>query len=96
MATDGHDLVAKVRHALRLDKLPATVRKGVVLVVGGIVFAAGVVMIVTPGPAFVFIPAGIIILGTEFKWAERVANRMMKWGHEMKEWWKRRRQRKTA
>jgi hypothetical protein len=28
-------------------------------------------MIVLPGPAFIFIPAGLAILATEFAWAER-------------------------
>ena len=32
---------------------------------------AGILMIVLPGPAFVFIPAGLAILATEFAWARR-------------------------
>ena len=33
------------------------------------VLLIGIVMIVTPGPAFVFIPVGLAILGIEFAWA---------------------------
>jgi tellurite resistance protein TerC len=44
-------------------------RRIAVSLVGGTVLLIGVVMIVTPGPAFVFIPAGLAILGIEFAWA---------------------------
>ncbi|QNN52503.1 PGPGW domain-containing protein [Nocardioides mesophilus] len=47
------------------------VTKTVVAVVGGLVTLAGVVMIVTPGPAFVLIPLGLAILATEFAFARR-------------------------
>jgi uncharacterized protein (TIGR02611 family) len=39
-------------------------------VAGVIVLLAGVVMLVTPGPAFVLIPIGLAILSLEFRWAE--------------------------
>lgn len=45
------------------------VRRIVVAVVGTTVLLLGIVMIVTPGPAFVLIPAGLAILGIEFAWA---------------------------
>jgi uncharacterized protein (TIGR02611 family) len=38
-------------------------------IVGGSVLVVGVCMIVLPGPAFVFIPVGLGILGLEFAWA---------------------------
>ena len=37
--------------------------------VGTTVLALGIVMIVVPGPAVVFIPVGLAILGLEFAWA---------------------------
>ena len=40
-----------------------------ITVIGVSVLAVGVVMIVTPGPALVFIPVGLAILGLEFAWA---------------------------
>jgi uncharacterized protein (TIGR02611 family) len=40
--------------------------------VGALVLAGGVVMLVTPGPAFVLIPVGLAMLALEFKWAERL------------------------
>jgi uncharacterized protein (TIGR02611 family) len=38
-------------------------------VAGGIVLLAGLVMLVTPGPAFVLIPIGLAMLSMEFAWA---------------------------
>jgi uncharacterized protein (TIGR02611 family) len=47
------------------------VRHVVVFIVGMTVLLLGVVMLVTPGPAVVVIPAGLAILGLEFRWARR-------------------------
>lgn len=33
--------------------------------------AVGVVMLVLPGPAIIFIPLGLAILATEFRWAKQ-------------------------
>jgi len=46
-------------------------RRAVVLIVGGSVALAGVVLIFTPGPALVVIPVGLSILAVEFAWARR-------------------------
>jgi uncharacterized protein (TIGR02611 family) len=46
-------------------------------VAGGLVLAAGVIMLVTPGPAFVLIPLGLAMLALEFKWAERLLERAL-------------------
>ena len=52
------------------------VRRVVVTVAGIAVLVVGVVMIVTPGPAFLVIPAGLAILGTEFSWARWQVERL--------------------
>ena len=44
-------------------------RRIVIAIVGFTVLLLGVVMIVTPGPAFLMIPGGLAILGLEFAWA---------------------------
>jgi uncharacterized protein (TIGR02611 family) len=41
-------------------------------VLGALVLLAGLVMLVTPGPAFVLIPIGLAMLSMEFVWAERL------------------------
>ncbi|MBN1378281.1 MAG: PGPGW domain-containing protein [Gammaproteobacteria bacterium] len=48
-----------------------TGRKFVVAIIGITVVLFGFVLIFTPGPAFVFIPLGLAILGLEFAWARR-------------------------
>jgi uncharacterized protein (TIGR02611 family) len=57
----------------RLHSHPALAitTKLVVTVVGTLVVLVGVVMLVTPGPAFVMIPLGLAILATEWEWARR-------------------------
>jgi uncharacterized protein (TIGR02611 family) len=50
-------------------------RRVVVAVIGGTVLLLGVIMVVTPGPAFIVIPAGLAILATEFVWARRLLKR---------------------
>jgi uncharacterized protein (TIGR02611 family) len=40
--------------------------------VGALILLAGLVMLVTPGPAFVLIPIGLAMLSMEFVWAERL------------------------
>ena len=51
-------------------------RRVVVLIVGSTVVLVGIVMIVTPGPAVVVIPAGLAILASEFMWARRLLHRV--------------------
>lgn len=51
-------------------------RRLVVAVIGGTVLIAGIVMIVTPGPAVVVIPLGLAILATEFIWARHLLHRV--------------------
>ena len=46
-----------------------------VLVVGLFLLAAGLVMMVTPGPGLLLIIAGLAVLATEFAWAERMLDR---------------------
>jgi uncharacterized protein (TIGR02611 family) len=61
------DLAAQgIRHARRL----------IVLVIGLTVLAIGIALIVLPGPAFIVIPIGLAILGTEFVWARRLLQRL--------------------
>lgn len=58
----------------RIEERPTlrrTYRVGVA-VLGGIVLAAGVIMIPYPGPGWLVVFAGLAILATEFHWARRV------------------------
>jgi uncharacterized protein (TIGR02611 family) len=44
-------------------------RRVAISVIGGTTLLVGIVMIVTPGPALLVIPAGLAILAVEFAWA---------------------------
>ena len=51
-------------------------RRVVVFVVGSTVLLIGLVLLVTPGPAFLVIPAGLGILAIEFAWARHWLHRV--------------------
>ena len=44
----------------------------IVIVIGFTVLAAGMAMIVLPGPAVLVVPLGLAILATEFIWARKL------------------------
>jgi uncharacterized protein (TIGR02611 family) len=46
-------------------------------VVGALVLLGGLIMLVTPGPAFVLIPIGLAMLSLEFVWAERLLEKSL-------------------
>lgn len=46
-------------------------RKIVIAIAGFAVLLAGIIMLVTPGPGWLGIIAGLVILSVEFEWAER-------------------------
>ncbi|MEY4174614.1 MAG: hypothetical protein RI900_1779 [Actinomycetota bacterium] len=49
-----------------------------VFIAGVVVVAAGVAMLVLPGPGLVVIILGLAILATEFAWAERALDKARK------------------
>jgi uncharacterized protein (TIGR02611 family) len=53
-------------------RVPKAIRKPLVFIVGFAVVAAGVLMLVLPGPGWVAIFLGFAILATEFAFAEKV------------------------
>ena len=67
-----------LRTRLGLDLLPKTLRRAVVGVIGGTIVLIGIALIVLPGPAFVVIPLGLVILGSEFAWARWLLRRAKK------------------
>ncbi len=93
---NAHRLLMKMRHWLRLDKFHPTVRKVIVGIVGGIFFVAGIVMLVTPGPAVVFIPLGLLLLASEFKWAERWMQKATTAINRGREKWRKRKRHRAA
>jgi len=51
----------------------------IISVLGGTFLLLGVVMIVLPGPAIVFIPAGLALLAVEYDFARNWLLRMRRW-----------------
>jgi uncharacterized protein (TIGR02611 family) len=54
-------------------------------VAGALVLLVGVIMLVTPGPAFVLIPVGLAMLALEFEWAERLLERALEQAEKARE-----------
>jgi uncharacterized protein (TIGR02611 family) len=46
-------------------------------IAGALVLLGGLVMLVTPGPAFVLIPIGLAMLSLEFVWAEQLLEKSL-------------------
>lgn len=61
----------RIHRVFHSNSVLSLTTKLVVAVIGTLVTAVGVVMLVTPGPAFVLIPLGLAILATEFEFARR-------------------------
>ena len=57
------------------DLLPKTLRRVVVGVIGGTIVLIGIALLMLPGPAFIVIPLGLLVLGSEFAWARRLSRR---------------------
>ena len=85
MPAEGHDrrhsFAARKRawqqrlnRKLGLDRAPV-IRKLVYSVVGVTVVLIGIAMLVLPGPAFIVIPTGLLILASEYAWARRIIRR---------------------
>lgn len=53
--------------------------RSVIVLVGGIILLAGIVMCVTPGPGALGILLGLAILSTEFAWAHNLLHRARVW-----------------
>ncbi len=59
-------------YAFQPENLGLRIAKRVlVATLGFSVLIVGIIMIITPGPAVVVIPAGLAILAVEFSWARR-------------------------
>jgi hypothetical protein len=60
-------------------------RRLLVALVGGAIVALGLLFIVTPGPAFLVIPAGLGVLALEFETPRRWRHQLAAWIREQRE-----------
>jgi uncharacterized protein (TIGR02611 family) len=81
-------------------KVPAAVRKPLVLIVGFAIIVTGIAMLALPGPGWAAIFLGFAVLATEFAFAERVRDwavvEAKKLGHKARLWWDKFRGRSSA
>ncbi|MBK9739802.1 MAG: PGPGW domain-containing protein [Actinobacteria bacterium] len=61
-------------------RLPHPLRWVGVAVAGGACVLAGLVLLVLPGPGIPLLIVGLVILATEFAWAESILRRVKKHG----------------
>jgi uncharacterized protein (TIGR02611 family) len=54
-------------------------RRVIVFFAGGVILTIGLAMLVLPGPAIVFVPLGLAILATEFRWARKWLSTARQW-----------------
>lgn len=54
------------------QRMPATIRKPIISIVGAIVIIIGIILLPLPGPGWAIIFLGFAILATEFSFAESV------------------------
>lgn len=47
-----------------------------IAIIGFTILLVGVILLVTPGPASIVIPAGLAVLATEFVWAENLLKKV--------------------
>ena len=92
----SHATLERLRVRLGLAKYPPIIRKLIVSLLGLTSVVVGVIMIFFPGPAFVFIPLGILLFACEFKWAQRQAFWLLDTGHKGRARWRLWRRRRAA
>ena len=60
-------------------------KRAVKIIVGFLLLLAGAIMLVTPGPGWAAIFAGLAILATEFRWAKRLLSRVKQEGFKLRD-----------
>ena len=69
---EPHRLIASMRERRERHRERSVVVRALFVAAGFTVVAAGVAMLVLPGPALVVIPIGLAMLALEFAWAEQL------------------------
>jgi hypothetical protein len=72
----------KVDQASDIYERHGRIFKGMWIAVGFVVVAAGIAMIVFPGPVTVVVPLGLVMLAAVFGWARRLLVRSVEHGEE--------------
>jgi uncharacterized protein (TIGR02611 family) len=59
-----------------MSKTFKQLKRIVIAIIGFTILLVGVILLVTPGPASLVIPAGLAVLATEFVWAENLLKKV--------------------
>lgn len=68
------------------QKVPRTIRRALVFMIGVPVVIAGLIMLVTPGPGWAGIFLGFAILASEFAFAEKVRDWLVRYLKNIIKW----------
>lgn len=79
----------------RYPRLEFAYRTGVG-VLGGVLTAAGLLLVPLPGPGWLVVFLGLAVLGTEFRWAKRIAVWLKRQLDRFWAWWRARRAQRDA
>jgi uncharacterized protein (TIGR02611 family) len=69
-----------------MSKTFRQLKKIIIAVIGFTIILVGIVLLVTPGPASLVIPAGLAVLATEFVWADKLLKKVK--SKMTKDYWK--------
>jgi hypothetical protein len=61
------------------DVMPSQVKRYFISLLGFILVAIGVIFIILPGPAILFLPLGLALLSLEYDWAKVWLRRCQRW-----------------
>jgi uncharacterized protein (TIGR02611 family) len=68
-----------------MNKVKKHTKKVVISIAGFAILAAGLIMLVTPGPGWVFIILGLGILATEYAWANNLLQKAKNYYEKVKD-----------
>jgi tellurite resistance protein TerC len=71
--------------SLPYDLMKKRIKRIFISIAGMTVLIIGILMIVLPGPAIIFIPLGLTILATEYIWARRWLRKLNDKAKELKD-----------
>lgn len=78
-------LIRKLAEQRDVHKARPRVIRVLYAAVGITILLAGLIMLVTPGPAFAIIPIGLFILALEFSWAEAALEKSLEQADKAKQ-----------
>lgn len=70
-------MVQRLRERRETHRDRGAIYRGAFVLAGFVVLAAGLAMLVLPGPALLVIPVGLAILSLEFAWAARALDEVL-------------------